>query len=68
MDEALIKFRLQKVSATSVQYLVLRHRKFHQDITRKFRVILAQKIESFKNVATIFKISAKIVISTICQK
>jgi len=43
--------------------LVLRHRKFCQYFRESFAKILALKIKSFQNFATILKNSAKIVIS-----
>jgi len=39
--------------------LVLRHRKFRQYFTRSYAQISALKIESFRNFATVFKITAK---------
>jgi len=44
--------------------VVLLHRKFRQFFKESFAKILALKIISFQNFATIFEISAKIVIST----
>jgi len=46
-----------------IAYVVLRNRKNRQYFTKSFATISALKIESFRNFATIFKISAKIVIS-----
>jgi len=48
--------------------LVLRHQKFHQYISQSFVKISTLKFKSYRNVATIFKISAEIVILKFGQK
>jgi len=48
---------------TKERQVVLRHRKFRQYFREHFVNILALQIESFRNFATVFKISAQNVIS-----